>query len=98
MGNRSYDCCRATRALGSMSVAPEVVAEHDDWRWIQCTMKKTEVLELIRALPDDDDVDIDELIYALCVRREVDRGLADVDEGRVVSLEEIDRMIDEWPE
>jgi hypothetical protein len=61
-------------------------------------MKKTEVLELVLDLPNDIDVDIDKLIYALYVRREIERGLADADQGRVVSLEEIDRMIDEWPE
>jgi hypothetical protein len=61
-------------------------------------MKKTEVLDLVHDLSDDIDVDIDKLIYALYVRCEVERGLADADEGRVVSLEEIDRMLDEWPD
>jgi predicted transcriptional regulator len=61
-------------------------------------MRKSEVLEIVNDLADDADVDIDRLIYTLYVRREIDRGLADADAGREVSLEEIDLMIDEWPE
>lgn len=61
-------------------------------------MKKSHVLEILDKIPDDEDVDIDKLVYTLYFRREVDRGLADADAGREVSLEEIDEMIDEWPE
>jgi predicted transcriptional regulator len=60
------------------------------------SMKKSEILELVNGLPDE--VDVTKLIYTLYVRREIDRGLADADAGREVSLEEIDQMIDEWPE
>jgi hypothetical protein len=49
-------------------------------------------------LPDDTDGDIDRLICTLYFRREIDRGLDDADAGREVSLEEIDLMLDEWPE
>ena len=59
-------------------------------------MKKTDILELINRLPDD--VDVDKLIYTLYFRREIDRGLAEDAAGHEVSLEEIDQMIDEWPE
>ena len=61
-------------------------------------MKKAELVEIIKDLPDDADIDIDKLIYTLSFRREIDRGLADAEARREVSLEEIDRMIDEWPE
>ena len=61
-------------------------------------MRKSEVLEIVNDLADDADVDVDRLIYTLHVRREIDRGLTDADAGREVSLEEIDLMIDEWPE
>ncbi len=61
-------------------------------------MNKSELLEIIGGLPDDGDIDVDKLIYTLHVRREIDRGLADADAGREVSLEEIDQMLDEWPE
>jgi hypothetical protein len=60
-------------------------------------MNKSELLEIIGGLPDDGDIDVDKLIYTLYVRREIDRGLADADSGREVSLEEIDQMLDEWP-
>lgn len=61
-------------------------------------MRKSEILEIVSSLPDDTDVDVDRLIYTLYFRREIDRGLDDADAGREVSLEEIDLMLDEWPE
>jgi predicted transcriptional regulator len=61
-------------------------------------MNKADILEIVRELPDDEEVDVQRLIYTLYVRAQVDRGLADADAGRAVFLEEIDRMIDEWPE
>lgn len=59
-------------------------------------MKKTELLELINRLPEE--VDVDQLVYTLFFRREINRGLAEADAGLEVSLEEIDRLIDEWHE
>jgi predicted transcriptional regulator len=61
-------------------------------------MNKADILEIVHELPDDEEVDVQRLIFTLYVRAQVDRGLADADAGRKVSLEEIDRMIDEWPE
>jgi hypothetical protein len=60
-------------------------------------MNKSDLLEIIGKLPDDVDIDVDKLIYTLYGRREIDRGLADADACREVSLEEIDQMLDEWP-
>ena len=59
-------------------------------------MKKRDILELIRDEPED--LDVDRFIYTLYVRRKIEQGLADADAGREVSLEEIDQMIDAWPE
>ena len=59
-------------------------------------MTKSQVLKILRAQPEE--LDVDRLIYTLYVRRKIEQGIADADAGRVVSLEEIDRMIDEWPE
>ena len=61
-------------------------------------MNKADILEIVSELPDDEEVDVQQLIYTLYVRVQVDRGLADAEAGREVSLDEIDRMIDEWPE
>lgn len=57
-------------------------------------MKKSELLEMIRELPDD--VDIDKLIYTLYVRRQIEIGLADADAGRVISHEEFEKLSEEW--
>ncbi len=59
-------------------------------------MKKQDILDIVQELPDE--VDVDKLIYTLHFRREIDRGLAEADAGQEVSLEEIDVLIDEWPE
>ena len=59
-------------------------------------VKKTEVLDLLNAEPED--LDIDKFIYTLWFRSKLERALAEADAGCEVSLEEIDQMIDEWPE
>lgn len=59
-------------------------------------MNKTEILQLLDEQPED--LDADQFIYTLYVRRAIEQGLADVDAGLEVSLDELDRMIDEWPE
>ena len=61
-------------------------------------MKKAEVLELITKLPDDEEVDVEQLIYTLGLMRSVERGLAEAETGVEISLDEIQAMIDEWPE
>ncbi len=45
--------------------------------------------ELIEALPDD--VSWDEVAYRMEVRASIERGLADVEAGRVISQEEIEK-------
>ena len=59
-------------------------------------MKKVDVLRALDVLPEE--FQIERLMYTLYLRREVERGLADIEAEREVSLEEIDRMIDTWPE
>lgn len=58
-------------------------------------LNKHDLLEMIRALPDDE-IDIEKLMYTLHMRRQIERGLADVAAGRVVSQEEIEREMEEW--
>jgi hypothetical protein len=57
-------------------------------------MKKSELLELIRELPED--LDIDKFIYTLYVRRKIEIGIADADAGRVITHEEFEKLSEEW--
>ena len=50
--------------------------------------------EIIASLPDD--VSFNELVYQLVFRAHVEEGLRDLDEGRTVSHEEIEREFAEW--
>ena len=55
---------------------------------------KQQALELIESLPDD--CTFDDIHYHLYVRQKVERGLAAIDEGRVVSQDEARRRVAEW--
>ena len=57
-------------------------------------MKKSDILELIRDEPED--LDIDRFLYTLYVRRKIESGMADVEAGRVISQEEMEKLSDEW--
>jgi predicted transcriptional regulator len=50
--------------------------------------------QIIDSLPDD--VSFDELVYQLVFRAHVEEGLRDLDEGRTVTHEEIEREFAEW--
>ena len=51
---------------------------------------KDEALKLVRGLPDG--ASWDDLIYQLCVRKKVERGIEAADQGRVVSHEEVKKQ------
>jgi predicted transcriptional regulator len=55
---------------------------------------KEEAIKLIQSLPDD--CTVEDIQYHLYVREKVMRGLAAVDEGRVVPQAEAERRIAEW--
>jgi hypothetical protein len=57
-------------------------------------VKKSDVLELIRDMPDE--IDIQQLIYVLYVRRKIELGDADAAIGREITQEEFERLTDEW--
>lgn len=57
-------------------------------------MKKTDVVELMRDMPED--IDFDKLIYALYVRRKIEVAEADADAGREISQDEFERLTEEW--
>lgn len=55
---------------------------------------KEEVVRLIQALPDD--CTLEDIQYQLYVRQKIERGLAAVDEGRIVSQEDAERRVGGW--
>jgi predicted transcriptional regulator len=55
---------------------------------------KAEAIRLIQTLPDD--CTWDDVRYRLYVQHAIERGLADVAAGRVVSHEDAKRQIEEW--
>jgi predicted transcriptional regulator len=52
------------------------------------------MIEILQQQPDDSSYD--ELLRELAFRRMVDRGLKDVDAGRVISNEDMRREIKSW--
>lgn len=55
---------------------------------------KQELLELIQGLPDDSSYQ--DILHEIVVARIVDRGLADVDAGRTMNDNEMNRTIESW--
>jgi hypothetical protein len=55
---------------------------------------KQSMIELLMQQPEDSSYD--ELLRELAFRRMVDRGLKDVENGRVTSNEEMQRDIESW--
>ena len=55
---------------------------------------KEEVRRLLDQLPDD--TTFEDIQYHIYVREKIERGLKDVAEGRVVSLEEVERRMSKW--
>lgn len=58
------------------------------------TITKNEILELIKDLPEE--IDIDEIIYRLYLRQKLEGAEKDVREGRVVSHEEVVKETSKW--
>ncbi len=56
--------------------------------------EKNEVRELIRRLPDD--VTTADIMEELYFKQQVDKGLQDVAEGRVLTHEDLKKRIAEW--
>lgn len=58
------------------------------------TIAKQQVLELIKELPEE--VDIDELIHRLYLRQKLEAAEKDVREGRLISHEEVVKETSRW--
>jgi hypothetical protein len=55
---------------------------------------KEAAIKAIEDLPDD--TTLDDIMYAICVRKKIERGSRDIDEGNTVSHEEVMREVGEW--
>ena len=55
---------------------------------------KQQVLEVVNSLPDD--CTMDEIRYNLFVRHSIEMGLKDIEEGRVLSQEEMRKRAERW--
>lgn len=57
---------------------------------------KEEVRRILDLLPDD--ATLEDIQYRIYVRQAITAGLRDVDQGRVVSQEEVERRMSRWTE
>ena len=55
---------------------------------------KEEVLDLVKKLPDN--CSLEDIQYHLYVRQKVERGLQEVESGKVLSQEEVERRLEKW--
>ena len=57
---------------------------------------KEEVRRILDSLPDD--ATLEDIQYRIYVRQAIAAGLRDVEQGRVVSQEEVERRMTRWTE
>jgi predicted transcriptional regulator len=57
---------------------------------------KEEVRRMLESLPDD--ATLEDIQYRIYVRQAIAAGLRDIDQGRVVSQEEVERRMSRWTE
>jgi predicted transcriptional regulator len=57
---------------------------------------KDEVRRILDQVPDD--VSYEDIQYHIYVREKVERGLKDVEQGRVLSQQEVERRMSKWTE
>jgi len=55
---------------------------------------KREVQELLKRIPDD--ATFEDIQYQIFVRQKISRGEADLEAGRVLSQEEVERRMEKW--
>jgi len=55
---------------------------------------KAEVLTYIQSLPDN--ITIEDIIYHLYVKAEIQKGQQDIVDGRVIKHAEVLKLVDQW--
>ena len=56
--------------------------------------EKEEVIDLLNQLPDDST--LEEIQYHLYVRQKIQKGLRDVEQGKVMNQEEVEIRMQKW--
>ena len=57
---------------------------------------KNQIIEAIKAMPQDEFANIDEVIEEIILLEKIENGLKDVEKGEVVSEEEANKIMDSW--
>lgn len=57
---------------------------------------KKEVIEVLKGLPDNST--LEEIQYHLYVRQKIERGIRDIEEGRIFTREEMEGRMEKWLE
>ena len=57
---------------------------------------KNQIIEAIKAMPQDEFANIDEVIEEIILLEKIENGLKDVENGEVVSEEEANKIMDSW--
>ncbi len=55
---------------------------------------KEEVIELVKAMPDN--VTVDDVLEELYFKIQVDQGLAELDRGEAIPHEQVERRLAKW--
>jgi hypothetical protein len=55
---------------------------------------KEQVQEILETLPDD--ASLEDIQYHIYVRQRIEQGIDDVEAGRVISHEEVQRRLAKW--
>lgn len=55
---------------------------------------KEEVIRIVESLPDD--CSYEDVQYQIYVREKIERGMRDIEAGRVVPHEDVEQQIEEW--
>ena len=56
--------------------------------------KKQDILEMIQRMPES--LSEDDVIYALYVRKSIERGIADAEAGRFATDDDVKRVLGKW--
>jgi len=58
------------------------------------SLAKQEVFKILEKLPDD--ASYEDIQYHIYVRQKIEKGLRDIDEGRLLDHEEVERRMAKW--